>query len=165
MGNYSFRSTKEILQTKNKCSPFLWVHSFYLFTCSLYHTLLYTCIIKNTSNIMNNNLYIVVMFILILICIFILFCRWKRKVCSRDIELQVWDKWHHKQRQSCANSLLYGWPLWHELNSRTQHTFINSGSSTQGKEEETIRGRAKFSSSRKAPVFVSSVCGGLGSVK
>lgn len=163
MGNYSFRSTKEILQTKNKCSSFLWVYSFYLFTLS--HIIIYVSIIKYTSNIVNNNLYIVVMFILILNFIFILFCRWKRKVCSRDIELHVWDKWHHKQRQSCANSLLYGWPLWHELNSRTQHTFINSGSSTQGKEEETIRGRAKFRSSLKAPVFASSVCGGLGSVK
>jgi len=101
----------------------------------------------------NNNLYIVM--------IFILFCRWKRKVCSRNIELLVWDKCHHKQRQSCASSLLYGWSLWPELNSRTQHACI----STQGKEEETIRGRAKFNSCRKAPILLCSVCGGLRSVK
>ncbi len=41
-----------------------------------------------------------------ILIIFILFFRWKRKVCPRDIKLWFWDVWHHKERQSYADSLL-----------------------------------------------------------
>ncbi len=42
MGNDSFWSTKERLQTKNKCCQFLWVYSFYVHFITKYEITIIT---------------------------------------------------------------------------------------------------------------------------